>query len=121
MPGLFFEPIFANRLQERPGAAAIERPVRLPYPVRFRHLIKVEVPFEMSLPTEQNRVKTDHWRFAFNTMPVGRTYSILYQYQTFRDHVPARDLAEHRRALEKASATLTHMIFNPWRFRANEH
>ena len=119
-PGLFFEPLFADRLHERPGASAIERPLRLSYPVRIRHLIKVELPFEMSLPSEQNRAKTDHWRFAFNTMPVGRTYSILYHYQTFRDHVPARDLAEHRRALEKASATLTHMIFNPWRFRAGE-
>ncbi len=76
-------------------------PLVLPYPVKMDYVIELHMPSNWPFEEKGFSYRTDAFSFSFTPETYNGVVRLRYHYETFKDNIPAGDIAEYRRVYPK--------------------
>ncbi|MBS1564799.1 MAG: hypothetical protein JST39_10435, partial [Bacteroidetes bacterium] len=71
-------------------------PLALSYPRRLDYTLDLYMPREWSFTTPAWQTKTGSYEFSFRPEVHGNRVTLMYTFQTFRDHIPAGEMERYK-------------------------
>lgn len=96
---VFARPVY-DRLPDPTGVPA-GAPLAITFPRRLDYLLDLYMPEEWGFSPEAWHTKTDTYEFDFTPETKDNHISLRYSFQTFRDYVPAEELARYKTDYKK--------------------
>jgi hypothetical protein len=96
--------IFARPVYDRipdPSAVPAGAPLAIIYPRRLDYVLDLYMPEEWGFSPAAWHTKTDSYEFEFTPETQGSRISLRYSFQTFKDHIPAEELARYKKDYKK--------------------
>lgn len=106
---------FSERLPVIPNRDR-EYPVALKYPLKLAHQVNVRLPAgNWRLDDESYALERDSYRLSYRADFDRKTnsWSLRYEYETFRDHVPANEAAQLRKDVNRIKENLDYELSEP--------
>ena len=98
-------PLYADLIDSylKPIDSARKQPLALGAPVKIRQEFIFHLPYDMNIADYNQRYDNDVFNFSVSARQINpRMLRVTYRYQNHFDHVPVRELARYREAVEQA-------------------
>ena len=71
-------------------------PLAIPFPRMLHYTLEIKMPEEWQFQSEAVHLKNASYQFDFTPEVIGNRVRLRYYYQTFRDHIPANEVAQYK-------------------------
>jgi len=89
-----------------PAGKSNKFPIALTFPIESNYTLDIQMPELWSLNTEKLHIKNDSYEFTFESFLKGSQISLKYSLITFKDHIPAAEVAQYKKDYKKISEVL---------------
>jgi hypothetical protein len=89
---IYFNPFVIDGLLRKPKEAHRTMPFRLPYPCHYFETIEISLPEEWYAQSTTRHINADYFYYKANFFYSNRKFTLRYEFQTLKDHVPAEDV-----------------------------
>ena len=90
-----------------------EYPLALKYPLQINYTLKMEMPGSWSFPLDDVHIANGSYQFDFESAVTGNVITCKYYLKTFKDNIPATELAQYRTDHSKMlDVTQLNMYYN---------
>ncbi len=115
-----FVPWLIERELVAPAAKTRTMPYALAHPLWLRQHIVAKLPEYYDIDDEDESVKTEAFELSSSSHYLNRSLTLDYSFHTLADHVPAKDMAKHTQAIERAHHLAWYGIQNSRAARSSE-
>jgi hypothetical protein len=96
-----------------PNEKFLDKPLVQPYPTDIHYRAMLEMPSEWRFSEKGLNILRPSYSFTFKPEVRGNMVTLDYEFKTFRDHIPAGEIAQYREDYKKMVATLEYdMSYN---------
>ena len=107
-----FYPQYISEHLHKPEGKIRSMPLRLNYPLKIQEKIVVDIPGGWPVEAGEAVVQNDYFRFSSKTVPEVFGFTLIYQFELLKDHVPASEVKTYIKDLDKAYNLLGYQIFH---------
>jgi hypothetical protein len=94
-----------------PPSSSEEYPLALKYPMQIDYTLKLEMPGDWGFPLDDVHIKNGSYQFDFESKVTGNVITCKYYLKTFKDNIPAKELAQYRTDYAKLLAVTQFNLF----------
>lgn len=112
--------VFAKAIYDiipSPSDIAKNAPMALSFPSTTYYTLSIVMPSDWTFPMDAVHIKNNSYQFDFTPQVVGKTITLKYVFKTFKDHIPADEVAkyksEYKKMMKKTSFELYRNITTP--------
>ncbi|UCD82758.1 MAG: DUF3857 and transglutaminase domain-containing protein, partial [Desulfobacterales bacterium] len=106
-----FYPQVIDDVIRQPTTRIRTMPLKISHPLFYRQKTEVLLPDHWDIEPLSNRIEDEAMVFTSNVTYHDRRLTLLYEFQTKKDHLPAIDVKEHIAKLKQIRNDLGYMIY----------
>jgi hypothetical protein len=98
-------------LPNNPSNLVKDLPQALGYPRNVEYTLVLKMPEDWPLNAEAMHIKNDSYEYTFTPFIEGNIITLQYSFHTFKDHIPAAEIAQYKSDYKKLAATLNFELY----------
>lgn len=116
-----FHALLINSIMHKPKDPERTAPLQLTYPARYTEEIEIRVPEDWNFNPTPTAIRTPSFSYACTGSHTDRAVNLIYSYESLKDHVPAAEIPDYVRNIDKAEDDLGYMLSNDVNARSNSN